>query len=102
MTRAWTFLCHPSEEPSPGDLAVSARGTRVTFADGLEATCMTSGLWNVPLGYGREEIADAVARALRDASYLTLFRRSHVYAHEAAERLIEFTRMPRPPYSIAA
>lgn len=84
----------PSEEPSREDWAVSAKGTRVMFADGREAICATSGLWNVPLGYGREEIAAAVARALRDASYLTLFRRSHRYAEEAAERLIEFTGMP--------
>jgi hypothetical protein len=94
MTRSWTFLVRPSEEPSSANLAVSAKDTRVRFADGLEAFCATSGLWNVPLGYGREEIADAVARALRDASYLTLFRRSHSYAEEAAGRLIAFTGMP--------
>lgn len=94
MTSSWTFLVRPSEEPSPTDSAVSAKGTSIRFADGLEAYCATSGLWNVPLGYGREEIADAVARALRDASYLTLFRRSHPYAEEAAERVIAFTRMP--------
>jgi adenosylmethionine-8-amino-7-oxononanoate aminotransferase len=94
MSRSWSFLVRPSEEPPPADWAVSARGTRVTFADGLEAYCATSGLWNVPLGYGRNEIAEAVARTLRDASYLTLFRRSHVYAEEAAGRLIAFTGMP--------
>lgn len=64
------------------------------FTDGLEAFCATSGLWNVPLGYGRDKIADAVAAALRDASYLTLFRRSHPLAEEAAERVISFTQMP--------
>lgn len=93
-SRSWTFLMRPSEEPPPADWAVSAHGTSVTFADGLEAYCATSGLWNVPLGYGREEIAEAVARALRDASYLTLFRKSHVYAEEAAQRLIAFVGMP--------
>ncbi|MDF2560545.1 MAG: hypothetical protein K0R99_1991 [Microbacterium sp.] len=94
MSRSWTFLMRPSEEPPPMDWAVSARGTHVTFADGLETYCATSGLWNVPLGYGRDEIAEAVGRALRDASYLTLFRRSHVYAENAAERLISFIGMP--------
>lgn len=92
--RAWPFLLRPSDEPAPADWAVSAKGTRVTFADGREAFCATSGLWNVPLGYGREEIAEAVARALRDASYLTLFRRSHPLAEAAAERIISFTGMP--------
>jgi len=94
MTHSWISLVRPSEVPEPSDWAVSAQGTRVTFADGLEAYCATSGLWNVPLGYGREEIAEAVGEALREASYLTLFRRSHVYAEEAAERLIQFTGMP--------
>lgn len=93
-TRSWPFLLRPSDEPSPSDWATSAKGTRVRFADGLEAFCATSGLWNVPLGYGRDEIADAVAAALRDASYLTLFRRSHPLAEEAAERVISFTQMP--------
>ncbi|MFS0894795.1 daptide-type RiPP biosynthesis aminotransferase [Microbacterium sp. 179-I 3D3 NHS] len=92
--RSWPFLLRPSDEPSPGDWATSAKGTRVRFADGLEAFCATSGLWNVPLGYGRDEIADAVSEALRDASYLTLFRRSHPLAEEAAERVISFTGMP--------
>lgn len=92
--RAWPFLLRPSDEPAQADWAVSAKGTRVTFADGHETFCATSGLWNVPLGYGREEIAEAVARALRDASYLTLFRRSHPLAEVAAERMISFTGMP--------
>ncbi|PPG67577.1 aspartate aminotransferase family protein [Rathayibacter rathayi] len=90
MVAVWTALVRPSESPASHDWAVSASGTRVQFADGVDAYCATSGLWNVPLGYGREEIAEAVARALRDASYLTLFRRGHPLAEEAAQRLIAF------------
>ena len=90
---AWSALVRPSESPGRERWAVSAQGTRVRFADGIDAYCATSGLWNVPLGYGRPEIADAVARALRDASYLTLFRRSHPLAEAAAERVLEFTGM---------
>lgn len=92
--RAWTSLVRPSESPGRERWALSAQGTRVRFADGVDAYCATSGLWNVPLGYGRQEIADAVARALRDASYLTLFRRSHPLAEAAAERVLDFTGMP--------
>ncbi|AJW77810.1 daptide-type RiPP biosynthesis aminotransferase [Clavibacter michiganensis] len=90
MPAVWTSLVRPSESPTSRSWATSASGTRVRFADGVDALCATSGLWNVPLGYGREEIADAVARALRDASYLTLFRRGHPLAEEAAQRLIAY------------
>jgi len=80
--RSWEFFVSPSAFGSRNRTAVSARGTRVRFADGSQLLCATSGLWNVNLGYGHHRIADAVARALREASYLTLFR----YGHEPAER----------------
>jgi hypothetical protein len=69
---------------------VSARGRRVTYADGSTRLCATSGLWNVPLGYGNEAVSDAVARATRDASYLSLFRAPHRLAEEAADALVDF------------
>ena len=68
--------------------AVSARGTHVRFADGVEATDLTSGLWNVPFGYGRPEFTSAIAAALAEASYLPLFRRSHPWAERAATALL--------------
>ena len=67
---------------------VGAKGHRVRFADGREALCGTSGLWNVNLGYGNEAVAEASARALRDASYLSVFRYSNTYARAAAETLV--------------
>lgn len=84
----WESLTPPSSWGDPSLLAVSADGVRLRFADGSRRLCATSGLWNVPLGYGNAEIADAVGAALRAASYLTLFRSAHSYAHEAAERLL--------------
>jgi adenosylmethionine-8-amino-7-oxononanoate aminotransferase len=74
---------------APDRVAVSARGHRVRFADGSEKLCATSGLWNVPLGYGHPGVADAVAAALRDASYLTLFRGVHRPAQDAAATLLD-------------
>lgn len=68
--------------------AASARGVRVTGADGRRYLCADSGLWNVPLGYGNPVIADAVARALHDSSYLPVFRSSHVGAESAASALL--------------
>jgi adenosylmethionine-8-amino-7-oxononanoate aminotransferase len=68
---------------------IGATGTTVRFADGHTALCGTSGLWNVPFGYGNEAVNAAVSDALREASYLTLFRYGHPWAEAAAERLIE-------------
>ncbi|KJQ54162.1 Adenosylmethionine-8-amino-7-oxononanoate aminotransferase [Microbacterium sp. SA39] len=70
-------------------IAVAAAGHRVEFADGSTRLCATSGLWNVPLGFGNPAITEAVSRATHDASYLTLFRAPHRYAEVAAEALIE-------------
>lgn len=87
----WVSLVRPSAAPGPESAVVSARGTAVQFADGIDAFCATSGLWNVPLGYGNEAIAEAVGYALREHSYASLFRRGHRYADAASERLLAVT-----------
>lgn len=80
---------------SPDRVAVAAAGHRIEFADGSSRLCVTSGLWNVPLGFGNPAIAEAVAKATRDASYLSLFRAPHRFAEEAAEALIELANPAR-------
>ncbi len=70
-------------------MAVGASGNRIEFADGSARLCATSGLWNVPLGFGNPAVAEAMTRAMHDASYLSLFRASHRYADVAADALIE-------------
>lgn len=84
----WESLIPPSHYGRPDRHAVAAEGTRIRFADGSWALCATSGLWNCNLGYGNENIADAVAEALTNASYLTLFRGGHDLAVRAAEALL--------------
>ncbi|MBT2497142.1 aspartate aminotransferase family protein [Microbacterium sp. ISL-59] len=84
----WESLTPPSIWGRLQEHAVAAAGVRVRTADGITRLCATSGLWNVPLGYGNEAVADAVGAALRSASYLSLFRSSHSYAQEAAEMLL--------------
>ncbi|MFK0240575.1 daptide-type RiPP biosynthesis aminotransferase [Microbacterium sp. NPDC090281] len=74
---------------TPDQVAVGAAGHRIEFADGSTRLCATSGLWNVPLGFGNPAIAEAVMKATHDASYLSLFRAPHRYAEVAAEALIE-------------
>lgn len=73
---------------TPDRVAVGAEGNRIAFADGSSRLCATSGLWNVPLGFGNPAVAEAVGRATRDASYLSLFRAPHRSAEVAAEALI--------------
>lgn len=85
---AWRLLAPPSTFAERHSRAVSARGTQIVFADGRQLLDGTSGLWNVNLGFGNEAIAAAVAAALRDASYLTLFRYGHDYADRAAAGLV--------------
>lgn len=79
----------PADSVFPPDrVAVAASGNRIEFADGSTRLCATSGLWNVPLGFGNPAVTDAVHRATRDASYLSLFRAPHRHGELAADALI--------------
>lgn len=84
----WPALLSPADHQREDLCLVGASGHRIRFADGREALCGTSGLWNVNLGYGNEAVAEASARALRDASYLSVFRYSNAYARAAAEAVV--------------
>ncbi|MFL0387952.1 daptide-type RiPP biosynthesis aminotransferase [Curtobacterium sp. 179-B 9B NHS] len=70
----WPALVPLATHNDPGTQIVAASGTRLTFGDGTESLCGTSGLWNVNLGYGNEHIAEAVHEAMLRASYVSLFR----------------------------
>ncbi len=86
--------------------SLNAEGTRIfTHADGVWLRDVDgrsyldafSGLWNVSVGYGRHEIADAVhVQMLQLPFYNTLFKSSTIPAIELAEMLSElapgFTR----------
>ncbi|MFJ9901413.1 daptide-type RiPP biosynthesis aminotransferase [Streptomyces sp. NPDC101152] len=84
----WPSLLEPAAHGRDDLCAVSARGVRVRFLDGRELLCGTSGLWNANLGYGNEAIAQACAEALRDASYLSVFRYENSHARRAAQALV--------------
>jgi adenosylmethionine-8-amino-7-oxononanoate aminotransferase len=85
---AWRFLVPPSTFGDTARMAVAAQGMHIRLADGRELLDGTSGLWNVNLGFGNHAVAEAISAALRDASYLTLFRYGHRYAEQAARALI--------------
>ncbi|MBG9311184.1 Acetylornithine aminotransferase [Corynebacterium diphtheriae subsp. lausannense] len=84
-------LLAPVDRNRPEHIAMSAQGHHVTYEDGSVKLCATSGLWNVPLGYGNRNIADAIHRAAIDASYLSTFRAEHTYARQAADALVTFS-----------
>lgn len=86
---AWTYLLPPSHFGRASDTVIAASGTRVTFADGVEAQCGRSGLWNVNFGYGNDHVAAAIDEATRGVTYLPLFRTSHPWADRASSTLID-------------
>ena len=89
MTALWPALLPPSRHGDDDLCLRGASGVRLSFLDGSERLCATSGLWNVNLGYGNEAIAKAVGEATRDASYLGVFRWENDRAREAADLLCE-------------
>ncbi|MET3904387.1 daptide-type RiPP biosynthesis aminotransferase [Paenarthrobacter sp. 4246] len=84
----WVPLVSQHDFAGESHTAVSANGVHVTFNDGRQRLCAKSGLWNTNLGYGNENIAEAVAQELRKASYLPLFRTAHRAAIEASKALV--------------
>src|SRR5690606_26108634 len=84
----WPYLIAPSTHGNDSQCAVSAKGHRITFADGSEVLDADSGLRNVNLGYGNEAIATAVAQAATHGSYLHSFRFENTYARKAADDLL--------------
>jgi adenosylmethionine-8-amino-7-oxononanoate aminotransferase len=85
----WPALLPPSSHGDDDRCLVSAEGVHLTLRDGRRLLCGTSGLWNVNLGYGNEAIAQAVGQALRESSYLGVFRYENTAAREAAAALVE-------------
>ncbi|WP_157847239.1 aminotransferase class III-fold pyridoxal phosphate-dependent enzyme [Pseudoscardovia suis] len=79
----------PGMMSSPGRRIVDADGIQLKFSDGRVALCATSGLWNVPFGYGNTTVAEHMEQPLRSLHYGTLFRYSNDYADRAAQLLVE-------------
>jgi putrescine---pyruvate transaminase len=70
----------------------SARGVHLTDSDGNRILDGMSGLWNVNIGYGRKEIAEAVARQIEELCfYNTFFKTSHPPVIELSRMLAEVT-----------
>ena len=67
-----------------------AKGVFLTDSDGVEILDAMAGLWCVNIGYGREELADAAARQIRELPYYnTFFQTTHVPAIALSQKLAE-------------
>jgi len=72
-------------------LFARAEGVHYFTPEGRKLLDGSSGLFCVPLGHGRREIADAVHQQLLTLDYTPSFTRAHPKAFELATRVTEFT-----------
>ncbi len=86
LDRNWLhpFTSIADQETSPGLVICEGRGTRVRDANGRWYLDAMAGLWCVNAGYGRDEIADAIAEQARRLPYYHAFAGA---ANEPAIRL---------------
>jgi putrescine---pyruvate transaminase len=84
-------LHHPSLHQHP-KVWVEGRGATVTDADGRQYLDGLAGLWNVNVGHGRRELADAAMAQMSKLAYCSTYAGSTNFpAIELAERLSEVT-----------
>ena len=50
-----------------------------------------SGLWNVAIGYGRQELIDAASQQMKELAFASCFRQTHLKAIELADKLVQIS-----------
>ncbi|MBI4589392.1 MAG: aspartate aminotransferase family protein [Candidatus Rokubacteria bacterium] len=81
-------LHHPMDHSEPL-IFVKGRGAVVTDVQGREYLDGLAGLWNVNVGHGREELAQAAERQMRELAYFSNYvGSSNIPAITLADRLI--------------
>ena len=82
-------LHHPIDNAEPM-IYVRGRGVMITDIGGHEYLDGLSGLWNVNVGHGRAELADAAAAQIKELAYFSGYvGSSNIPAITLASRLIE-------------
>ena len=82
-------LHHPIDNAEP-TIYVRGRGATITDISGHEYLDGLSGLWNVNVGHGRTELADAAATQMKEIAYFSAYvGSSNVPAITLANRLME-------------
>lgn len=81
-------LHHPVDHADP-IIYVRGRGATVTDIEGRELFDGLSGLWNVNVGHGRSELADAAAEQMKELEYCSGYvGSSNIPAITLAQRLV--------------
>ncbi len=95
------YLFHPMtalathEQSGPASVMVKGEGVWLEDSEGQRYLDAIAGLWCVNVGYGREEIAEALAQQARTLSYCHTFSGlSSDKAIQLAQRLIEMAPVP--------
>jgi putrescine---pyruvate transaminase len=95
LTRDLASLIHPLNDVTAhrvGRVWVRGHEAMLVDADGKEYIDGLAGLWNVVLGHGRRELADAAREQLETLAYASGYSgSSNVRAIELAERLTRLT-----------
>ena len=69
-----------------------AQGVTLTDSEGVKILDAMAGLWCVNIGYGRNELADAAARQMRELPYYnTFFQTTHVPVIALSKKLSEMS-----------
>jgi taurine-pyruvate aminotransferase len=81
----WTQMKHYVEA---GPIIVTGgKGCTLTDSNGKKYLDTVSGLWNVNLGYGRQELIDSASEQIGNLAYVNLSNFSHPAVIELARRL---------------
>src|SRR2546428_695418 len=84
-------LHHPVDNAEPV-IYVRGRGATIQEIGGHEYIDGLSGLWNVNVGHGRTELAEAAAAQMKELAYFTAYvGSSNIPAITLADRLMEIT-----------
>ncbi len=89
MSHWWMPFTANRQFKSNPRMIAGAKGMFYRTPDGREILDGTSGLWCVNAGHGREEIAEAVGKQLRELDFAPGFQFGHPKAFEFANRLVE-------------
>jgi adenosylmethionine-8-amino-7-oxononanoate aminotransferase len=88
-----SLLIHPQHYPAEHVnpfIWVSGHGSSITNIEGKTYIDGLSGMWNVHLGHGRKELADAAAQQLSQLAFSTAYAgATHLKAIQLAEQLRE-------------
>ncbi|HSH71836.1 MAG TPA: aminotransferase class III-fold pyridoxal phosphate-dependent enzyme [Methylophilaceae bacterium] len=90
MSHYWVPFTANRQFKAMPRLFKAAKGNYFTTMDDRQILDGTAGLWCVPAGHGREEIATAVGKQLLTLDYAPAFQTSHPLAFEAAERVAQY------------